>query len=164
MLRLEFDQRLTKEKEILAAKYDTKVDELRASQGVELEKRGAKIQKLTDLREINCDRYAAELGIWRAWDRKFHAGLQGLEHALHGAFLLPLIHFHSFAPFLLLLAALAEAFPSSAKDAAVTVEEYRAEYHIVCHKNPKAELSSEELMALIKERLKPVAKLGSELR
>jgi hypothetical protein len=49
MLRLEFAQRLTKEKEILAAKYDTELDELRASQGVELEKRDAKIQKLTNL-------------------------------------------------------------------------------------------------------------------
>jgi hypothetical protein len=93
-----------------------------------------------------------------------HAGLEGLEHALHGAFLLLLLHFHSFAPFLLLLAALAEAFPSSAKDAIAMVEEYRAEYHIVCHKNPKAELSLKELMASIKGRLKTVAKLGSELR
>jgi hypothetical protein len=30
-------------------------------------------------------------------DRKLHAGLQGLEHALHGAFPPTLLHFHSFA-------------------------------------------------------------------
>jgi hypothetical protein len=43
MLRLEFEQRLAKEKEILTAKYDTEVDELRTSQGVEIEKRDAEI-------------------------------------------------------------------------------------------------------------------------
>jgi hypothetical protein len=36
-------------------------------------------------------------------------------------------------------------------------------YHIVCHKNPKAELSTEELMASIKGTLQPVASLGSQL-
>jgi hypothetical protein len=44
------------------------------------------------------------------------------------------------------------------------VEECRAEYHIICHKNPEAELSTEELMASIKGRLQPVAALGSQLR
>jgi hypothetical protein len=48
-LWLEFDQRLTKDKEILAAKYDTEVDELRTSQGVEIEKHDAEIQTLADL-------------------------------------------------------------------------------------------------------------------
>jgi hypothetical protein len=47
---------------------------------------------------------------------------------------------------------------------AAAVEECQAEYHIVRHENPKAELSSEELMASIKGRLQPVAKLGSKLR
>jgi hypothetical protein len=79
-------------------------------------------------------------------------------------FLLPLLHFCSFAPSPLLLVALAEAFPDSAKDAAAVVEECRAEYHIVCHENPKAKLSSEELMASIKGRLQPAARLGSQLR
>jgi hypothetical protein len=99
MLRLEFEQRLAKEKEILVAKYDTEVDELCTSQGVEINKRDAEIRKLADLRELNCDKHAADLGIWRARDRKFHAGLQGLEHALHGVFPLPLLHFCSFVPF-----------------------------------------------------------------
>jgi hypothetical protein len=84
-------------------------------------------------------------------------------HALHGAFPLPLLHFCSFAPSPFLLVALAEAFPDSAKDAAAAVEECRAEYHIVRHENPKAELSSEELMASIKGRLQPTARLGSQL-
>jgi hypothetical protein len=99
MLRLEFEQRLAKEKEILAAKYDTEVDELRTSQGVEIEKRDAEIRKLADLWELECHRHAAELSIWRARDRKFHGGLQELEHALHGAFPFSLLHFLSFAPF-----------------------------------------------------------------
>jgi hypothetical protein len=43
------------------------------------------------------------------------------------------------------------------------VEKCRAEYHIVRHEDPKAELSSEELMASIKGQLKHVAKLGSKL-
>jgi dihydrodipicolinate synthase/N-acetylneuraminate lyase len=48
-LRLEIEQRLAKEKEILAVKYATEVDELRASQDIELEKRDAKVQRLSDL-------------------------------------------------------------------------------------------------------------------
>jgi hypothetical protein len=155
---------LAKDKEILAEKYATEVDELHASQDVELEKHDTKVQRLSDLRESDHDRHAAELGVWRARDHKFHAGLQGLEHALHGAFLLPLLHFCSFVPSPLLLVALAEAFPDSSKDAAATVEECQAEYHIVFHQNPKAELSSEKLMASIKGRLQPMAKLGSKLR
>jgi hypothetical protein len=43
------------------------------------------------------------------------------------------------------------------------VEECRAEYHVVRPKDPKAELSSVELMSLIKGRLQPVAALGSRL-
>jgi biotin operon repressor len=57
---------LTKEKEILAAKYETEVDELRTSQGVEIEKRDAEIRKLADLRELDYDKHAAELSVWRA--------------------------------------------------------------------------------------------------
>jgi hypothetical protein len=48
------------------------------------------------------------------------------------------------------LATLAEAFPDSAVAAATMLEECRADYHIVCHENPKAELSTVELMASIK--------------
>jgi hypothetical protein len=154
---------LAKEKEILAAKYETEVDELRTSQDAEIEKRNTEIRELAVLRKFDCDRYVAELVLWRARDRKIHAGLQGLEHALHGVFPLPLLHFCSFTPFPLLLFALADAFPNSAKDVAVMVEKCRAEYHIVCHENPKVELSSEELMASIKGQLQPAAELGSKL-
>jgi hypothetical protein len=70
----------------------------------------------------------------------------------------------SFAPFPLLLVALAGAVPDSDGAAAATVEEYRMEQEIVRSKDPQAKLSSGELMALTKGRLQPVAKLGSELR
>jgi hypothetical protein len=43
------------------------------------------------------------------------------------------------------------------------MEVCRVEYHIVRQKEHKVELSSEELMASIKGRLQPAAKLGSEL-
>jgi hypothetical protein len=162
-LQLEFDQRLTMEKEILAAKYEIEVDELRTSQGVEIEKHDAEIRKLADLWELDYDKHAAELSVWRARDRKLHAGLRGLEHALHGAFPPPLLHFHSFAPFPPSFVALAEAFPSFAQDAAAVVEECQTKYHILRHEDSKDELSSEELMASIQGRLKPVAKLGSKL-
>jgi hypothetical protein len=162
-LQLEFDQRLAKEKEILTAKYNTKVDELRTSQGIEIEKRDAEIRKLVSLRELDDDKHAAELSVWRARDRKLHAGLQGLEHALRGAFPSPLLRLCSFVLFPLSFAALAEAFSDSDQDAAAVVEKYQAEHHIARREGPKAKLSSEELMALIKGRLKPVAKLGSKL-
>jgi hypothetical protein len=42
-LRLEFDQRLAKEKEVLAAKYDAEVNELRTSLGVDIRNHDAKI-------------------------------------------------------------------------------------------------------------------------
>jgi hypothetical protein len=74
--------------------------------------------------------------------------------------LLPLFLFRSFVLSPFLLVALAKAFPDSAEAAAATVEECRAEYHTVCHKNPKAELSTEELMASIKGRLQLMAALG----
>jgi hypothetical protein len=154
---------LTKEKEILTSKYETKVDELRTLQGVEIEKHDAKIRKLADLWELDYDKHAAELSVWHARDRKICTGLQGLEHALHGAFPPPLLHFHSFSPFPPSFVAVVEAFPSSAQDAAAAVEECRAKYHIVHHEDPTAELPSEELMASTKGRLKPVAKLGSKL-
>jgi hypothetical protein len=73
------------------------VDEVRTVIDVENEKCDAKVQELIDLRESNYDKYDAKLGIWHARDRKIHAGLQGLEDALHGASLLPLFCFCSFA-------------------------------------------------------------------
>jgi hypothetical protein len=162
-LLLEFDQRLTKEKEILAAKYNAKVDELRTSQGVEIKNRDAKISKLVALWGLDDDKHEAELSVWRARDRKLHAGLQGLEHALRGAFPSLPRRFRSFVPFPLSLVALAEAFPDSNKAAAAAMEEYRAEHHIVRREEPKAELSSGELMASTKGWLQPVAELGSKL-
>jgi hypothetical protein len=116
-----------------------------------------------DHRESDYDKHAAELGVWHTRDCKIHAGLQGLEYTLYGASLLPLFRFRSFALSPLLCVALVEAFPDSAKAAVATVEECRVEYHIVRHENPKAELSTEELMASIKGRLQLVAALGSRL-
>jgi hypothetical protein len=52
-LQLEFDQRLAKEREILATKYDSEVDELRASLGAEVESRDAKINELETLRKLD---------------------------------------------------------------------------------------------------------------
>jgi hypothetical protein len=61
------------------------------------------------------------------------------------------------------LAALAGAFPDSDKAAIAALEKYRAEQKIIPCGDPKAKLTPEELMALIKGRLHPVAKLGGEL-
>jgi hypothetical protein len=154
---------LAKEWEILAAKYDAEVDELHTSLGVDVENRDAKIGELETLRRLDDEKHEAELSVWRARDRKLHAGLQGLEDALHGAFPSPLLCFRSFMLLPLSLVALAEAFPDSDKAAAAAVEEYWVEQKIVRIKDPKAELSSGELMASTKGRLQPVAKLGSEL-
>jgi hypothetical protein len=44
-----------------------------------------------------------------------------------------------------------------------TLEEYRAEQEIVPNSDPKAQLSSGELMASVKGRLHPVAELGKDL-
>jgi hypothetical protein len=80
----EFERWLAEDKKILVAKYDTEVDELRTAQDAKNEKRNAKVQELIDLWESDYDKYNAELGVWCACDRKIHAGLQGLEDALHG--------------------------------------------------------------------------------
>jgi hypothetical protein len=61
------------------------------------------------------------------------------------------------------LIALAGAFPDSNETAAAALEEYRAKHKIVPSHDPKAELSSGELVALAKGRLHPVAKLGRDL-
>jgi hypothetical protein len=61
------------------------------------------------------------------------------------------------------LIALAGAFPDSDETAAAALKEYRAEQKIVPSSDPKAELSSGELVALAKGRLHPVAKLGKDL-
>jgi hypothetical protein len=59
--------------------------------------------------------------------------------------------------------ALAEAFPDFDGAAAAALEEYRAEQNIVPRSDPKAQLSSGELMASVKGRLHPVAGLGGDL-
>jgi hypothetical protein len=61
------------------------------------------------------------------------------------------------------LIALAGAFPDFNETAAAALKEYRAEQKIVPSSDPKAELSSGDLVALAKGRLHPVAKLGRDL-
>jgi hypothetical protein len=163
-LQLEFDQQLAKEQEILAVEYESKVGELRASLGAKVESRDAKIDELETLRRLDDEEHETKLGLWRAWDRKLHAGLQGLEDALHGTLPSPLSSFRSFVSFPLLLVSLAEAFPDSDGAMAAALEEYRVEQKIVRSKVSKAELSSGELMALAKGQLHPVVELGSDLR
>jgi hypothetical protein len=58
---------------------------------------------------------------------------------------------------------LAGAFPNSDETAAAALKEYRAEQKIVPSSDPKAKLSSGELVALAKGRLHPVSKLGRDL-
>jgi hypothetical protein len=61
------------------------------------------------------------------------------------------------------LTVLAGAFPDSNETAAAALKEYRAEQEIVPNSDPKAEISSGELVALAKGRLHSVAKLGRDL-
>jgi hypothetical protein len=154
---------LAKEREILTAKYESEVDELRASLGTKVKSCDAKIDELETHRRLDDEQHKNELGLWRTRDRKLQAGLLGLEDALHGTLPSSLPSFRSFAPFPLLLVALAEAFPDSDRAAAAALEEYRVEQKIVRGKDSKAELSSRELMALVKGQLQPVAELGSDL-
>jgi hypothetical protein len=162
-LRLEFDHQLAKEKGILSMKYDSEVDELRASLESKVEGRDAEINELKALRKLDSERYDNEISVWRARDRKIQSGLLGLEHALHGKLASLFPSFCSFALFPHSLMALAEAFPSSDRAAAAVLEEYRAEQKIVPSSDPKVQLSLGELVASIKGRLHPVAKLGGDL-
>jgi hypothetical protein len=163
-LRLEFDRQLAKEREILSAKYDSEVDELRASLESKVESRDAKISELESLWERDSKQHDTDLSAWRAWDCKLHSGLLGLEDALHGTLLPSLPILCSFKPFPHFLAALAGAFPDSDGAAMAALEKYRAEQKIVPCSDPKAKYTSRELMALVKGRLHPVAKLGGKLR
>jgi hypothetical protein len=163
MLQLEFDQRLAKEREILTAKYESEVDELRASLGAKVKSRNAKINELESLRRLDGKQHDSKLSLWRPRDRKVHSGLLGLEDALHGTLPSPLPSFCSFNPFLHLLVALAEVFPDSDRAAMAALEKYRVEQKIISGKDSKAELTFGELMALVKGRLQPVAELGSDL-
>jgi hypothetical protein len=61
------------------------------------------------------------------------------------------------------LAALAGAFPDSDEAATAALEKYQAEQKIIPYGDPEAKFTPEELMALVKGRLHPVAKLGGEL-
>jgi hypothetical protein len=95
-LRLEFDRRLAKEREILSAKYDSEVDELRASLETKVESRDAKINELETLRALDSKQHDDDLSAWRTWDRKLHSGLLGLEDTLHSTLPSPLPIFHLF--------------------------------------------------------------------
>jgi hypothetical protein len=163
LLQLEFDRRLAEEKKILSAEFDGKVKELHASLGSEVEKRGAQIAELQTLRGLDSERHNTEIGIWRARDRKVQSGLLGLEEALRGNLSFPLLSFYPFAPPPHSLIAFAGAFPDSNEAAVAALEEYRADQQIIPSSDPKAELTSGELVALAKGRLHPVAKLSKDL-
>jgi hypothetical protein len=152
-LQLEFDQRLPKEWEILTAKYESEVDELRASLGAKIKSYDAKIDELESLRKLDVEQHDCELSLWRTWDCKLNSGLMGLGDALHGTLPSPLPSFCSFRPFLHLHIALAGAFPNSDEAATTALEKYRVEQKIIHGKDSKAELTSRELMALVKGRL-----------
>jgi hypothetical protein len=163
-LRLEFDRQLAEERGILSAKYDSEVDELRASLESKVGSHDTQITELETLRKLDSERHDKEIGVWRARDRKLQSGLLGLEDALRGTFPFLFPSSCSFTSPPHSLIALAKAFPDSNKAAAAALEEYRAEQEIVPSSDPKAKLSSGELMALVKGRLHPVAKLGGALR
>jgi hypothetical protein len=148
-LRLEFDHQLAKEHEILSVKYESEVDELRASLETKVESRDAKINELESLRELDSKQHDNDLSVWRAQDRKLHSGLLGLEDALHGTLLPPLPSLCSFKPFPHFLAALAGAFPDFDGAATAALEKYRAERKTIPRNDPKANFTSRELMALV---------------
>jgi hypothetical protein len=163
-LRLEFDRQLAEEKQLLSTKYDSEVNELRTTLESKIESRDAQINELETLRGLDSERHDTEIGIWRARDRKVQSGLQGVEEALRGTF--PFLPLSScfFAPLPHSMIAPAGAFPDSDGAAAAALEEYRTEHKIVPSGDPTAQLSSGELVALVKGRLHPAAKLGGELR
>jgi hypothetical protein len=128
-----------------------------------VESRDAKINELETLRALDSKQHDDDLSAWRTWDRKLHSGLLGLEDALHGTLPSPLPSLCSFKPFPYFLATLVGAFPDSDGVATAALEKYRAEQKVIPCNDPKAKFTSEELMALVKGRLHPVAKLGGEL-
>jgi hypothetical protein len=163
MLWLEFDCQLAKERKILSAKYDNEVDELRASLESKVESCDAKSSELETLRALDSKQHDDDLSAWRTWDRKLHSGLLGLEDALRGMLLSSLPSPCSFKPCPHFLAALVGAFLDSDGAAKAALEKYRAKQKIVSCSDPEAKFTSEELMALVKGQLHPVAKLGGEL-
>jgi hypothetical protein len=162
-LRLEFDRRLAKEQGVLSTKYASEVDELHASLESRVESRDAQINELEAFRKLDSERHDKEIGVWRTRDHKLQSGLLGLEHALRGTFPFQFPSFRSFTLFPHSLIAPAEAFPDSDRAAAAALKEYRTEQKIVPSSDPKAQLSSGELMVLVKGRLHPAARLGGDL-
>jgi hypothetical protein len=162
-LWLEFDRQLAEEKRILSAKYDSEVNELCTTLGSEIESRGAQINELETLRKLDSERHDKEIGVWHARDRRVQSGLLGLEEALRGILPFLLLNSCSFTPPPHSLITPTGAFPDSNKAATAVLEEYRTEQKIVPSSDPKAELSSGELVVLAKGRLHPVAKLGGDL-
>jgi hypothetical protein len=163
-LQLEFDHQLAEEKRILSAKYDSEVNELRMTLGSKIESHSAQINELETLQKLDSERHDKEISVWRACDRRVQSGLLGLEEALCGILPFLLLNSCSFKPPPHSLIAHTGAFPDSNKAAIVALEEYRTEQKIVPSSDPKAKLSSGELVALAKGRLHPVAKLGGDLR
>jgi hypothetical protein len=140
------------------------VDELRASLESKVESRDVKISELETLRAFDSKQHDDDLSAWRTWDRKLHFGLLGQEDALRSMLLLSLPNLCSFKLFSHFLAALAGAFPDFDEAAIAALEKYRAEQKIVPCSDPEAKFTSEELTALVKGRLHPVAKLGGKNR
>jgi hypothetical protein len=162
-LRLEFDHQLAKEQEVLSAKHASEVDELRRSLESKVENRGAQITKLEASRKLDSEQHDTKICVWRARDRKLQFGLLGLEHALCGIFPFLFPSSCSFTSSPHSLIAPTKAFPDSNRAAAAALKEYRTEQKIVPSSDPKAQLSSGELMALVKGWLHPVTKLGGDL-
>jgi hypothetical protein len=105
-------------------KFESEVDELRASLESKVESRDAKIRKLETLRALDSKQHDNDLSVWHARDRKLHSGLLGLEDALCGTLLLSLLSLCSFKLLPHFLATLAGAFPDSDGAATATLEEY----------------------------------------
>jgi hypothetical protein len=163
-LRLEFDSQLAEEKRILSMKYDSEVNELRTTLESKVESHDAQINELGTLRKLDSERPDTKIGVWHARDRKLQSGLLGLEEALRGILPFLLLSSCSFMSPPHSLITPAGAFPDSNRATAAALEEYRTEQKIVPSSDPKAQLSSGELIASIKGRLHPVAKLGGDLR
>jgi hypothetical protein len=163
-LRLEFDRHLAEEKRILSAKYDSEVNELCMTLESKVESRDAQINELGTLWKLDSERHDKEIDVWRARDCKLQSSLLGLEEALRGILPFLLLSSCSFTSPPHSLTAPAGAFPDSNRAVAAALEEYRTEQKIVPSSDPKAWLSSGELIALAKGRLHPIAKLGGDLR
>jgi hypothetical protein len=131
--------------------------------GSEIKSCGALINELETLQKLYSERHDKEISVWHAHDCRVQSGLLGLEEALHGIFPFLLLNPCSFTPPPHSLIAPTGAFLDSSKAATVALEEYRMEQKIVPSSDPKAKLSSGELVALAKHQLHPVAKLGGDL-